>query len=265
MRWEVRGDDIEILLPTSFPDKLIDKCLIRSNSTSEFCISKVKYMEVFTKKIIPIFLTLITLLSILPSSAFAEDQNVPPLPGSEESFDQMKSQMTESVNRTIETLENSTGNLDNESSLESAEKLITDLKSIKEEISNAKTEDELFTIKKELDALFAAAPEELKSILPQDMGPMGGSQNMGQGPGQNGNENLSQGFENGSERRPEMLSNRSQQPMDANATMNDSKMPGQGPRGMEEKGNLTEENGKEKADDSGFFGKLINALKSIFS
>lgn len=229
------------------------------NSTSEFRISKVKYMEVFTKKVIPIFLTLLTLFSIIPSCAFAEDQNVPPSPGSEESFDQMKTRMTESVNRTIETLENSKEDLDDES-LEKAEQLITDLESIQEKLSNAETEDELLEIKDELDTLLDAAPEELKSIpglIPQNMGP---------GPGmQNGTENLSQGFENGSEKRPEMTTNRSQPPRDENATMDDSGMPGQSPEVMEEKGNLTDENGKETADESGFFGKLISALKSLFS
>jgi hypothetical protein len=73
------------------------------------------------------------------------------------------------------------------------------------------------------------------------------------------------GFENGTERRPEMTTNRSQPPGTGNATMDSSGMPGQGPEGMEEKGDITDKNGKEMAGESGFFGKLIDALKSLFS
>lgn len=218
-------------------------------------------MEIFTKKIIPIFLTLLTLFSIIPYCAFAEDQKVPPSPASEESFDQMKTQMTKMVNETIETLENSKEDLDNES-LEDAEQLITDLESIKEEISGVESQEDLLTIKKELDNLFATAPEDIKNILPQAMGPGPGIQGSGM---QNGTENLSQGFENGSDRRPEMTTNRSQPPRDGNATMNMSEIPEKGPEDMNEKGNFTEENIKETSENSGFFEKLINALKSLFS
>lgn len=225
-------------------------------------------MEVFTKKIIPILITLLTLFSIIPSFALAEDLNVPPSPSSGDSVDQMKTRMTESLNNTIETLENSKENLTNESSLEAAEQLTTSLKAIKENISSAETEDDLLQIKQELDALLAAAPDDIKIILPQNMGPGPGMQNRIMGPGlgmQNGTENLSQGFENDSERLPEMTTNRSQPPKDGNATMEGSGMPGQGPEGMEEKDNLTDENGKETADESGFFGKLVSTLKSLFS
>jgi hypothetical protein len=214
-------------------------------------------MEVFTKKIIPILIILLTLFSIIPSFALAEDLNVPPSSGSGDSVDQMKTRMTESLNNTIETLENSKENLTNESSLEAAEQLTTSLKAMKENISSAETEDDLLQIKQKLDASLAAAPDDIKIILPQNMGP---------GPGmQNRTENLSQGFENDSERRPEMTTNRSQPPKDENATMEGSGMPGKGPEDMEEKGNLTDENGKETADGSGFFGKLVSALKSLFS
>lgn len=223
-------------------------------------------MEVFTKKIIPILITLLTLFSIIPSFALAEDLNIPPSPGSGDSVDQMKTRMTESLNNTIETLENSKENLTNESSLEAAEQLTTSLKAIKEKISSAETEDDLLQIKQELDASLAAAPDDIKIILPQNMGSGPGMQNrsMGPGPGmQNGTENLSQGFENDSERRPEMTTNRT--PKDGNTTLEGSGMPGKGPEGMEDKGNLTDENGKETADESGFFGKLVSALKSLFS
>lgn len=226
-------------------------------------------MKVFTKKIVPIFLTLLTLLSIIPFCAFAASESAPLSPGSGESFDQMKSRMTESVNNTIATLGNSKANLTNESSIEAAEKLITDLKSIQEEISNAETEDELIKIKQELDTLFATAPGEIKSIpglIHQNMGPR---QDM-----QNTSENFSQGFKNGSEMRPEMMNNRSQppgmmnnrsQPGDANATMNGSIMQGHGPAGMEGKGNMTVENANGIKDEISFFDKLISALKSLFS
>lgn len=226
-------------------------------------------MEVFTKKVIPILITLLTLFSIIPSFALAEDQNVPPSPGSGESVDQMKARMTESVNNTIETLENSKENLTNELSLEAAEQLTTNLEAIKKKISGAETEDDILQIKQEFDALLATAPDDIKIIFPQNMGRPGpGMQNgsMGPGPGlQKGSENLSQGFENGTERRPEMTTNRSQPPKDGNTTMDGSGVPGQGPEGMEEKGNLTDENGKETAEGSGFFEKLIDALKSVFS
>ncbi|HEY3362975.1 MAG TPA: hypothetical protein VGK06_14455 [Methanosarcina sp.] len=165
--------------------------------------------------------------------------------------------MIESVNITIETLDNSKENLTNESSLEAAEKLTTNLEAIKEKLSSAKTEDDLLQIKQELDKLFVAAPNDIKVIL---------SQNMGPGPGmQNGSEKISQGFENGTERRPEMMTNRSQPPRSGNSTMDGNGMPGQGPTGMEEKGNLTDENGKETAEEVNFFGKLIDALKSLFN
>jgi hypothetical protein len=62
-----------------------------------------------------------------------------------------------------------------------------------------------------------------------------------------------------------MTTNRSQPPGTGNATMDGNGTPGQGPEGMKEKGNLTDENGKETAEESGFFGKLIDALKSLFS
>jgi hypothetical protein len=86
----------------------------------------------FRKKIIPILITLLTLFSIIPSFALAENQNVPPSPGSGESVDQMKIRMTESINNTIETLENSKENLTNESSLEVTEQLTTNLEAVKE-------------------------------------------------------------------------------------------------------------------------------------
>lgn len=169
----------------------------------------------------------------------------------------MKSQMAESVNITIETLDNSKENLINESSLEAAEKLTTNLEAIKEKISSAKTEDNLLQIKQELGALYTAAPDNIKVILSQSMGPGSGLKN--------GSEKISQGFENGTERRPEMMTNRSQLPRSGNATIDGNGMLGQGPKGMTGKGSLTDENGKEAAKESGFSGKLIDALKSLLN
>jgi hypothetical protein len=201
---------------------------------------------------------------------------MPTLSGSGQSFDQMKARMTESVNITIGNLESSKANMDNETSIEAAEKLITDLKSIKEELSNAKTEDDLIQIKQELDTLFNAAPEELKNIpglLPQNMGPRQDLQNV--------SENFSPDFKNRSEMRPEMMNNRSQPPEmmnnrsqsgGLNATMNDSERPGPRHAGMEGKNNsadITTERGNETTPNSGFlgnlFGGLINTLTSLFS
>lgn len=232
-------------------------------------------MKIFTKKVIPIFLallTLLTLLSTIPSCALADDQNMPSSSGSRESFDQMKARMTESVNITIENLESSKVNLDNESTREAAEKLITDLKSIKEELSNAETEDDLIKIRQELDTLDETAPEELKNtpgLLPH---------NTGQGPNmQNVSGNFSQDFKNRPEmmnngsQPPEMISNRSQRG-DFNATMNGSERPGprhEGLEGENNSSNLNAESGNGKTANSGFlgslFGGLMNALKSLFS
>jgi hypothetical protein len=240
--------------------------------------SEVKYLKIFTKKGIPIFLAfliLFTLSSIIPSCALADEQNMPSSPVSGKSFDQMKAMMTESVNVTLENLEKSKSNLDNESTAEAAEKLITDLKSIKEELSNAKTEDDLVKIRQELNTLFNAAPEESKNnsdFLPQNMGQRPNMQNV--------SENFSQKFKNRSEMRPEMMNNTSLPPEmmnsrsqpDFNAPMNSSQRPGPRSAGMEginNSANLTAESGKEKAADSGFLGNLlggvINALRSLFS
>lgn len=225
-------------------------------------------MKILNKKVIPILLALLTLLALLitiSSSTLADDKNMSPSSGSGQSFDQMKARMTESVNITIDNLESSEANMDKESSIQAAEKLITDLKSIKEELSNAKTEDDLIKIKQELDTLFNAAPEELKNIaglIPQNMGPRPDMQNV--------SENFSQDFKNRSEMRPEMMNNRSQSG-GLNATMNDSERPGPRHTGMEGKNNSADikaERGNETTADSGFlgnlFGGLINTIKSLF-
>jgi len=47
-------------------------------------------------------------------------------------------------------------------------------------------------------------------------------------------------------------------------TMENREQPGQPPEGPGEKGNFTKEDSRETADESGFLGKLMNALKSLF-
>jgi hypothetical protein len=218
---------------------------------------EVKYVKLFNKKGIPIFLallTLLTLLSMIPACVLADDQKMPPTSGSGESFDQMKARMTESVNITIENLNSSKVNLDNESTLEAAEKLITDLKSIQVELSNANTEDDLIKIRQELTTLFNAASDELKTT------PGLLHSNVGQGPNmQNISGNFSQDFKN----MPEMMNNGTQPP----GMMNNETQP----PGMEEKdnsSNLTAVSANEKAADSDIFGNLlrdfINTLKSLY-
>lgn len=216
-------------------------------------------MRSFAKKGISIFL-LLTLLSTIPSCALANNQNMPPSPGPRESFDEMKIRMTESVNVTIENLESSKENFNNESTREASEKLIKDLKLIKEEISNAKTEDDLIKIRQELDTLFNEVPEEVKNNAGFFPPKMGSGPNM-----QNISENFSQDFKNS----PKIMNNRSQ-PEDLNATMDGR--PGSRPTRIEEKNNsanLAAEKGSEKGTDSGFLenllGGLFNTLKSLLN
>jgi hypothetical protein len=83
-----------------------------------------KYMKLLYKKKVPIFLALLillTLLSITPACILADEQKMPPISGSGDLFNHMKTRMTESVNVTIESLENSKENLDNESTLEAVD------------------------------------------------------------------------------------------------------------------------------------------------
>ena len=66
-------------------------------------------MKIFTKEVIPILLTLLTLLALLITISFntlADDKNLPPSSGSGQSFDQMKARMTELVNSSIENVGN---------------------------------------------------------------------------------------------------------------------------------------------------------------
>lgn len=215
-------------------------------------------MKTLTKKAIPIFLALLTLFSIIPSCAIAGEQNASHSPGSEESFDMMKSRMNESINSRIEILENSKEELDSES-LEAAEKLIIDLESIKGEVSGTESVDRLFEVKQRLDALLNTAPEELQNLpgfLAQDISPGLEMQNR--------TENFSRSFENRSERPPEMLNNAGEN-SGANAAIKSREPPGQPPEDPEEGNNLTEEDNRDESDESGLFGRLMYALKSLFS
>ena len=212
----------------------------------------------FNLKKISIFSVLLIMFSLVPGCVLAEEENAQPsLP--EEDFDTMQSRMTESVDRMIEALENSTEDLEGDT-LASAEEMVGELTSIKEEISEAETESDLQAIREELDSLLAEAPEEFKSI------PGFG---MGSGPGNDKNESQvpPQGSGNISQGRPEMPDGTN--PMDKNAVNENSSMekqetPGQTPAG-EKTADLSENVTKDKSTEAGFFEKLINSLKSLFS
>jgi len=162
----------------------------------------------------------------------------------------MQSRMTESVDRMIETLGNSTEDLDADT-LASAKEMISELTAIKEEISNAETTSDLQTVREKLDTLIKAAPEELKSIS-------GFGMDSGPGQAQNG----SQGSGNMSEGRTEM-------PEGANVMSENASMEKQGMHGQvsdeQKKADTAKGNDTETSTEPGFFGKLINILKSLFS
>lgn len=225
---------------------------------------EVMYMKIFdlTKflniKKIFIFPVLLIMFSIVPGCALAEEKTAQPsLP--EEDFDTMQSRMTESVDMMIVTLENSTEDLDADS-LASAEELISGLTSVKEEISKAETESDLQTIREELDALLEEAPEELKSIPGFGMGP-------GPGQSQNGSQVPPQGSGNMSEGRPEMPDGANpmdKNAMDGNSSVKKQETPGQTPA-EQENADVAEDGDKDTSVETGFFGKLINSLKALFS
>lgn len=209
-------------------------------------------------KKISIFSVLLIMFSLVPGCALAEEETAQPsLP--EEDFDTMQSRMTETVDRMIETLENSTEDIDADT-LSSAEELISGLTSIKEEVSEAETESDLQTIRAELDVLLEDAPEELKSIPGFGMGP-------GSGQGQNGSQVPPQGSGNMSEGRPEMPDGANlmdKNAMDENSSMEKQGTPGQVPS-EQENADITENGDKTESTETGFFGKLINSLKVLFS
>lgn len=212
----------------------------------------------FNLKKISIFSVLLIMFSIVPGCALAEEETAQPsLP--QEDFDTMQSRMNESVDRMIETLENSTENLDADT-LASAEEMISGLTSIKEKISEAETESDLQAIREELDALLEEAPEELKSISGFGMGP-------GFGQSQNGSQVPPQGSGNMSEGRSEMPEGAN--PMDKNAMNENSSMEKQGmpeqTPSEKENADAAEDSGSDSPNETGFFGKLINSLKSMFN
>ncbi|WP_156153779.1 hypothetical protein [Methanosarcina sp. MTP4] len=177
--------------------------------------------------------------------------------------------MIESISSMIENLEDSEEDFD-EDLLEEAEELITELELVKVELEDVETDSEMLEIRTELYSLIEEASDELKDVL----GPVG--QGMDSGP--DGDGAPEQGFEAGSGQDPAMMQNRSQV-KDGNATGEDGvpeerKMREQSSDEMEEnaeEGNAdvrtvergnTEETGSENA---GFFGQLLNSIKSLFS
>lgn len=224
------------------------------------------FIKILNLKKIPIFSVLLILFGIIPNCALAEEESIQPSFGPEEDFDAMKSMMTESVDGMIETLENSTEDLDADT-LESVEELINGLKSIKEELSEAETESDLQEIREELDTLLEAAPEELKSIPGFGTGRPGGQAQNGsqippQGPGNMSEGRLEKRVMNMSEKRPEIPEEANI--MDENTSMEKQGMPGKAP-GMQKEAVTEESSDKETSGASDFFGKLINSLKALFS
>lgn len=209
----------------------------------------------FNLKKISIFSALLIMFSLVPGCALAEEVTAQPsLP--EEDFETVQSRMTESVDRMIESLENSTEDLDADT-LESAEELISGLTSIKEEISEAETESDLKTVREELDVMLEEVPEELKSIPGFGMG-------KGPGQGQNGSQVPPQGSGNMSEGRPEMPEGANSMDKDAMNGSSSVEKPDQAPVDQEKAG-IAEDKNEDTSSETGFFGKLINSLKSLFS
>ena len=231
------------------------------DSSEVIYMKLIDLIKIFNLKKISIFSVLLIMFSIVPGCALAEEETTQPsFP--EEDFDTMQSRMTESVDRMIEALENSTESLDADT-LESAEELISGLTSIKEEISEAETTSDLQTVREKLDTLIKAAPEELTSISGFGMGSgPGQAQNGNQVPPQNGSQVPPQGSGNMSEGRPEIPEGANV--MSENASMEKQGMPGQSP-GEQEGADAAEGNNTETSTESGFFEKLINSLKSLFS
>jgi len=210
-------------------------------------------INTFNLKKSSIFSVLLIMFSIVPSCALAaEETTQPSFP--EGDFDTMQSRMTESVDIMIEALEKSTEDLDADT-LASAEELISGLTSIKEEISEAETDSDLQKIREELDTLLEAAPEKLTSISGFGMGP-------GSGQAPNGSQVPPQGAGNMSEGRPEMPEGANV--MGENASMEKQGMPGQAP-GKQEEADTAEGGDTETSTETGFFGKLLNSIKSLFS
>ncbi|WP_229392413.1 hypothetical protein [Methanosarcina sp. DH2] len=192
------------------------------------------------------------MFSIVPSCALAEEETAQPsFP--EDDFDTMQSRMIESVDRMIVALENSTEGLDTDT-LQSTEEMINGLTSIKEEVSEAETESDLQTIREKLDTLLEEAPDELKSISGFGMGSAGHAQNGSKAPPRD--------YGNMSEGSPEMPQGANL--MGDNASMEKQGMPGKAP-GEQEEADIAEDSNTEASTDAGFFRKLINSLKSLFS
>ena len=199
-------------------------------------------IKIFNLKNIFIFSVLLIMFSIVPSCALAaEEATQPSFP--EEDFDTMQSRMTESVDRMIEALENSTDDLDADT-LASAEELISGLTLIKEEISNAETTSDIQMIREERDTLLEAVPEELKTISGFGMGP-------GYGQPQNGSKFPPRDAGNMSEGRPEVPE--AANVMSENASMEKQGMPDRASN-EQEKAGMEEGSDSAPSSESGFFG-----------
>ncbi|AKB18031.1 MULTISPECIES: hypothetical protein [unclassified Methanosarcina] len=210
-------------------------------------------IKIFNPKNISIFSVLLIMFSIVPSCALAvEEITQPSFP--EEDFDVMQSRMIESVDRMIEALENSTEDLDADT-LELVEELISGLTSIKEEISNAETTSDLQMVREELDTLLEAVPEELKNISGFGMGPDSEQAQNGSNVPPRGAGNMSEG-RSGMPERANVMSE--------NASMDKQRMPDRASN-EQEKAGMEEGNDNALSSESGFFEKLINSLKSLFS
>jgi hypothetical protein len=231
------------------------------DSSEVIYMKLIDLIKIFNLKKISIFSVLLIMFSIVPGCALAaEETTQPSFP--EEDFDTMQSRMTESVDRMIEALENSTESLDADT-LESAEELISGLTSIKEDISEAETTSDLQKVRETLDALIKAAPEELTGISGFGMGSgPGQAQNGSQVTPQNGSKVPPQGSGNMSEGRPEMPERA--EVMSENASMEKQGIPGQASDEQKE-ADTAKGNDMETSTEPGFFGKLINSLKSLFS
>lgn len=212
-------------------------------------------IKIFNLKKISIFSVLLIMFSTIPNCVLAEEEATQPsLP--KEDFDTMQSRMNESVDRMIEALDNSTEELDADT-LKSAEEMKNNLTSIKEEISAAETESDLQTIREKFDALLKDAPEELKNISGFGMGPgPGQDQNGSQVPPHSGN------MSEGRPQMPERANSMGENATDKNLSMEKQGMPGKAPS---EQGDNAKSSNKEASGETGFFEKLINSLKYLFS
>ncbi len=228
-------------------------------------------MKISIMKIISLISTLLILFCIVPGSAFAEEgREAPPFASDEESFDEMKSRMEESISSMIENLEDSEEDLD-EDLVDEAEELIAELEQLQTDLEDVETDSELLEIKTELDSLIEETSDDLKDVLGSSgQGEQGMNSGQGRSDGNGAPEQGTeggpesdpsmQGTEGGPESDPSMMQNRSQA-NEGNATEKDGapeERPEQSSDGN--KGNVEE----TESESTGFFGQLLNSIKSLF-